>query len=107
MLQLSEKTYSLWGYLIANNDEFTNPLYDPSSQSDVLRPTIAPQFIKFWSGLYCRFENGKKKFIAFTEKCDHEYLIITLFNPVAISYFITRNFIFSVLDFQARIHENL
>ena len=61
MLQLSEKTYSLWGYLIANNDEFTNPLYDPSSQSDVLRPTIAPQFIKFWSGLYCRFENGKKK----------------------------------------------
>ena len=59
MLRLSEKTYSLWGYLIANNDEFTNPLYDSSSQSDVLRPTIAPQFIKFWSGLYCRFENGK------------------------------------------------
>ena len=78
VLQLSEKTYSLWGYLIANNDEFTNPLYDPSSQSDVLRPTIAPQFIKFWSGLYCRFENGKKKFVAFTEKCDHEYLIITI-----------------------------
>ena len=58
-LRLSEKTYSLWGYLIANNDEFTNPLYESSTQGDVLRPQIAPQSIRFWSGLYCRFEDGK------------------------------------------------
>ena len=60
VLRLSEKTYSLWGYLIANNDEFTNPLYESSTQGDVLRPQIAPQSIRFWSGLYCRFEDGKQ-----------------------------------------------
>jgi len=27
-LRLSERTYSLWGYLVAHHDEFTNPLYD-------------------------------------------------------------------------------
>ena len=62
MLRLSEKTYSLWGFLIANNDDFANPLYDAAAKwqggDPVLRPSVVPQNIKFWTGLYCRFENG-------------------------------------------------
>ena len=57
-LKIREKSYSLWGYLVTHNDEFVNPLYDRSSQSEVLRPNLSPQNIKFWRGLYCRFENG-------------------------------------------------
>ncbi|XP_059094502.1 myotubularin-related protein 6-like [Tigriopus californicus] len=58
LLGLREKTYSLWGYLTANYDDYTNPLYERSTQMEVMRPTTAPQNIKFWSGLFCRFESG-------------------------------------------------
>jgi myotubularin-related protein 6/7/8 len=57
-LRLREKTYSLWGYLVAHNDEFVNPLYERSSQQDILKPDLSPQNIRFWRGLYCRFETG-------------------------------------------------
>ena len=57
-LKLSERTYSLWGYLVTHNDEFVNPLYDRATQSEVLRPNLSPQNIQFWRGLYCRFETG-------------------------------------------------
>ncbi len=57
-LKLREKTYSLWGYLVAHNDEFVNPLYDRASQADILKPNLQPQNIQFWRGLYCRFETG-------------------------------------------------
>ena len=57
-LSLKEKTYSLWGHLVSNYDEYTNPLYEPKTVTDVLRPMTAPQNIRFWSGLYCRFESG-------------------------------------------------
>ena len=39
------------------NDEFVNPLYERSSVPEVLRPNLSPQNIKFWRGLYCRYEN--------------------------------------------------
>ena len=61
-----DKTYSLWGFLVSNYDDFVNPVYDKDSSGDVLRPNTAPQNIKFWSGLYCRFEHGKNK--------SHKYL---------------------------------
>jgi len=57
-LKLNEKTYSLWGYLTNCADEFVNPLYDHANTAEVLKPNISPQNIKFWSGLYCRFEVG-------------------------------------------------
>ncbi len=57
-LVLSERTYSLWGHLVAHHDEYTNPLYRADSAADILRPDTSPQNVRFWSGLYCRFESG-------------------------------------------------
>jgi len=56
--KLSSRTYSLWGFLTNNADEFVNPLYDHSSHQDILKPNLSPQNILFWRGLYCRFEVG-------------------------------------------------
>jgi len=57
-LGLSEKTFSLWGFLTNSADEFVNPLYEHGSRVDVLEPSTSPQNITFWRGLYCRFEVG-------------------------------------------------
>ena len=57
-LKLSERTYSLWGYLVTHNDEFVNPLYEKSTYAEILKPNLSPQNIKFWRGLYCKFETG-------------------------------------------------
>ena len=57
-MKLTETTYSLWGYLVTHNDEFVNPLYDRETQSQILTLNLSPQNIKFWRGLYCRFETG-------------------------------------------------
>jgi len=57
-LGLAEKTFSLWGHLTNSADEFVNPLYDHASKEEVLKPSVSPQNIKFWRGLYCRFEVG-------------------------------------------------
>jgi len=54
--KLSSRTHSLWGYLTNSADEFVNPLYDHSVK--VLCPSLSPQDIVFWRGLYCRFEVG-------------------------------------------------
>ena len=39
-------------------NEYINPLYSALASPDVLVPNIAPQNIKFWRGMYCRFESG-------------------------------------------------
>ncbi|KAF7280256.1 hypothetical protein GWI33_006252 [Rhynchophorus ferrugineus] len=57
-LRLSERTYSLWGYMANHLDEYINPLYDPQETPKVLSPQLIPQNIKFWRGMYCRFESG-------------------------------------------------
>jgi len=57
-LKLSEQTYSLWGHLTNSADEYINPLYEPSSRTEVLMPNVMPQNILFWRGLYCRYEAG-------------------------------------------------
>ncbi|KAG5889272.1 hypothetical protein JTB14_007034 [Gonioctena quinquepunctata] len=57
-LRLSERTYSLWGYMANHLNEYLNPLYTTEDTSDVLNPNLMPQNIKFWSGMYCRFESG-------------------------------------------------
>ena len=58
-LEVRGQTFSLWGHLIANHDNYSNPLYDPMTQSQVIQPSTCPQNIKFWSGLYSRFDNGR------------------------------------------------
>ena len=57
-LNIRDRTYSLWGHICFHNDEYLNPLYDKSTSKSVLRPNIVPQNIRFWRGLYCRFETG-------------------------------------------------
>ena len=54
-LNLRQKSYSLWGYIVSHNDEFVNPIYERSTNRDILRPNVVPQNIRFWRGLYCRF----------------------------------------------------
>lgn len=56
-LRLSERTYSLWGFMMNHLSEFLNPLYKRDSE-DIIHPSAAPQSIKFWRGMYNRFENG-------------------------------------------------
>jgi len=48
----------LWGFLTNSADEFVNPLYDYATKNEVLQPSVSPQNIRFWRGLYCRFEVG-------------------------------------------------
>ncbi|KAH9526993.1 complexed with cef1p [Dermatophagoides farinae] len=54
--RLSKRTFSAWGYLDAHRIEYVNPLYQP--MDSMLTISVAPQFIKFWRGLYNRFETG-------------------------------------------------
>jgi myotubularin-related protein 6/7/8 len=58
-LKLSEKTFSLWGYMANHMNEYINPLFRPGETSDdIIRPNLSPQVIKFWRGMYSRFESG-------------------------------------------------
>uniref|UniRef100_A0A131XZU7 phosphatidylinositol-3,5-bisphosphate 3-phosphatase n=1 Tax=Ixodes ricinus TaxID=34613 RepID=A0A131XZU7_IXORI len=56
-LRLSSRTYSLWGYLSNHVSEYINPLFRADTE-EVLHPSLAPQAIRFWRGMYNRFENG-------------------------------------------------
>lgn len=58
-LRLSERTYSLWGYMAHHMREYLNPLYKQERiDTEVLIPNLACQNMKFWRGMYNRFENG-------------------------------------------------
>ncbi|KAL0879630.1 hypothetical protein ABMA27_003345 [Loxostege sticticalis] len=57
-LRLSERTFSLWGYMANHLHEYKNPLYNPKAHPDVLKPDLSAQSIRFWRGMYCRHENG-------------------------------------------------
>lgn len=56
-LRLSDSTYSLWGYMANHLNEYINPLYRPE-MDEMLRPELSPQVIRFWRGMYGRFESG-------------------------------------------------
>ncbi|XP_058834497.1 myotubularin-related protein 8 isoform X2 [Topomyia yanbarensis] len=56
-LRLAEKTFSLWGLTLNHLNEYINPLYRPE-MDETIRPNLAPQCIKFWRGMYSRFESG-------------------------------------------------
>ncbi|XP_063597502.1 myotubularin-related protein 8-like isoform X2 [Penaeus indicus] len=57
-LRLADRTYSLWGYMKMHESEYRNPLYRRDSTTDVLKVILCPQSIRFWRGMYNRFENG-------------------------------------------------
>lgn len=56
-LKLCKRTYSFWGYLSNHLSEFLNPLYRKDDEES-LHPSLAPQALRFWRGMYNRFENG-------------------------------------------------
>uniref|UniRef100_U5EVV2 phosphatidylinositol-3,5-bisphosphate 3-phosphatase n=1 Tax=Corethrella appendiculata TaxID=1370023 RepID=U5EVV2_9DIPT len=56
-LRLAEKTFSLWGFMSNHLNEYINPLYRPE-MDEILKINLAPQNIKFWRGMYSRFESG-------------------------------------------------
>ncbi|XP_067945477.1 myotubularin-related protein 6-like isoform X2 [Watersipora subatra] len=57
-LRLSEKTYSLWGYIANNITDFINPLYrkEYEMEKSILIPKVYPQNISYWKGMYNRFD---------------------------------------------------
>lgn len=57
-LKLAERTYSLWGYMTNHLNEYVNALYRPGEADDIIRPNLSPQVLKFWRGMYSRFESG-------------------------------------------------
>ncbi|KRT85970.1 hypothetical protein AMK59_1064 [Oryctes borbonicus] len=57
-LRLSERTYSLWGDMASQMNEYVNPLYVADETPGTLVPVLCSQNIKFWRGMYCRHENG-------------------------------------------------
>ncbi|XP_075166407.1 myotubularin related protein 6 isoform X2 [Haematobia irritans] len=56
-LQLAKRTFSLWGHMANHLNEYINPLYKPDVD-ETIKPNLAPQCIKFWRGMYSRFESG-------------------------------------------------
>ncbi|MPC39636.1 hypothetical protein E2C01_033181 [Portunus trituberculatus] len=44
--ELSERTYSLWGFIRSHVTEYRNPLYRRDSTTDVLRLTLCPQSVR-------------------------------------------------------------
>ncbi|XP_065158473.1 myotubularin-related protein 6 isoform X2 [Atheta coriaria] len=57
-LRLAERTFSIWGHMATHENEYLNPLYEEAETPGLLRPNLFPQNIKFWRGMYCRFESG-------------------------------------------------
>ncbi|XP_007495294.1 myotubularin-related protein 6 isoform X2 [Monodelphis domestica] len=56
-LKLKEKTYSLWPFLLDDQEKYLNPLYCPSSQKfTVLEPNTVPFNFKFWRNMYHQFD---------------------------------------------------
>ncbi|KAK3607056.1 hypothetical protein CHS0354_015367 [Potamilus streckersoni] len=60
-LKLSSKTVSLWSYLNRPEvlERYLNPLYDPNPA--VIWPTVAPQSLELWPGMYQRSYLDKSK----------------------------------------------
>lgn len=53
-LRLSERTYSLWGFMWQHISEYINPFYN--EDHGILIPSTSPQHIRLWRSLYARFD---------------------------------------------------
>jgi myotubularin-related protein 6/7/8 len=56
--KFSSKTYSLWGYIWTHLDDFVNSLYDKDIDNQLIVPVFDIPFLRFWKGLYCRYDTG-------------------------------------------------
>ncbi|XP_065394616.1 phosphatidylinositol-3,5-bisphosphate 3-phosphatase MTMR8 isoform X10 [Macaca fascicularis] len=57
-LRVYEKTHSVWPFLVQRKPDFRNPLYKGFTMYGVLNPSTVPYNIKFWCGMYNRFDKG-------------------------------------------------
>jgi len=59
-LRIRQTTYSLWGNLAKNASAHRNPLWseDGCGQIGFLDPQLNAQSIRYWRGMYNRFESG-------------------------------------------------
>ncbi|XP_073651071.1 phosphatidylinositol-3,5-bisphosphate 3-phosphatase MTMR6 isoform X3 [Tursiops truncatus] len=56
-LKLKEKTYSLWPFLLDDQEKYVNPLYSSTSQKPaVLEPNTVAFHFKFWRNMYHQFD---------------------------------------------------
>ncbi|XP_053776784.1 phosphatidylinositol-3,5-bisphosphate 3-phosphatase MTMR6 isoform X2 [Desmodus rotundus] len=56
-LKLKEKTYSLWPFLLDDQEKYSNPLYSSKSQKfAVLEPNTVSFHFKFWRNMYHQFD---------------------------------------------------
>ncbi|KAJ8385812.1 hypothetical protein AAFF_G00181680 [Aldrovandia affinis] len=57
-LQLKKKTYSLWSFLLDEQQNYVNPLYNPSlaESQPILQPSTLPCLFKFWRNMYHQFD---------------------------------------------------
>ena len=67
-LDLSRSTFSVWTHFASSSvtQQITNPIYE--SHSSVLWPSVAPQSIVLWSGLFLRWEGGPEPLTDFAEE---------------------------------------
>ncbi|XP_059984997.1 myotubularin-related protein 6 isoform X3 [Lagenorhynchus albirostris] len=56
-IRLKEKTYSLWPFLLDDQEKYFNPLYSSTSQKlAVLEPNTVSFNFKFWRNMYHQFD---------------------------------------------------
>jgi len=60
--KFSSTTYSLWGYMMKKVEEYKNPFYSAAKMhkkgNELLFPPNSPKFVKFWIGMYNRYNFG-------------------------------------------------
>ena len=59
--KLSDRTFSIWGYLWENIGKFINPYYENSTDlglgpATVLRPSTDDRDLLLWTKMYCRYD---------------------------------------------------
>lgn len=61
LYDLKNSTYSLWAWLWKRVSTYKNPLYDAGAENrsnQLLVPSVLPQAVRFWKGMYNRFDVG-------------------------------------------------
>ncbi|XP_065920109.1 myotubularin-related protein 8-like isoform X2 [Dysidea avara] len=57
-MNLQSTTYSLWGLIWQRLNDYINPLYDEMSHQDVIKVSVDFKQLRYWTGLYNRFNEA-------------------------------------------------
>ncbi|XP_059805129.1 myotubularin-related protein 9-like [Hypanus sabinus] len=71
MLKVKERTISLWPWINSSSEreKYLNPLYERNSLS--IWPSVAPQSIQLWNGLFLRWKQSSEQQIEAWEQISH------------------------------------